>query len=219
MKGSNITPAEKADIATKLSHFTGLSEDYLIKADLRVNLAQFNVELDRTSGLTTGRYDSRYTMPTYDLLTENAEDDPSYHRRPRRLHRRLQQLRARRTKSRSGTALRGSQRRSRRQLGLETRGPQGGGFSPAPPNVAGDLINALMANPHLHVQVENGFFDMATPFFATEYTMDHLFLPAHLRDNIDLKYYNAGHMMYLHQEDLTKLKSNIAAFIDANTKP
>ena len=60
---------------------------------------------------------------------------------------------------------------------------------------------------------------MATPFFATEYTMDHLFLPAHLRDNIDLKYYNAGHMMYLHQEDLTKLKSNIATFIDANTKP
>src|SRR5580693_10793710 len=78
MKGTNITPAEKADIAAKLSHFTGLSEDYLMKADLRVNLAQFNVELARSRGLTTGRYDSRYTMPTYDLLTENAEDDPSF---------------------------------------------------------------------------------------------------------------------------------------------
>src|SRR6202021_2158319 len=65
MKGSNITPAEKSDIAQKLSRFTGLREDYLIKADLRVNLAQFNVKLARPRGLTTGRYDSRYTMPTY----------------------------------------------------------------------------------------------------------------------------------------------------------
>src|SRR5580692_12203316 len=57
MKGTNITPAEKSEIAKKLSHFTGLSEDYLLKADLRVNLAQFSVELKRTTGLTTGRYD------------------------------------------------------------------------------------------------------------------------------------------------------------------
>src|SRR5277367_2608459 len=78
MKGTNITPAEKSDIAKKLSHFTGLSEDYLLKADLRVGLSQFNVELMRSRCLTTGRYDARYTMPTYDLLTEFAEDDPSY---------------------------------------------------------------------------------------------------------------------------------------------
>ena len=78
MKGANITAAEKVDIAKKLSHFTGLSEDYLLKADLRVNLPQFNVELERSRGLTTGRYDARYTMPTYDLLTEYAEEDPSY---------------------------------------------------------------------------------------------------------------------------------------------
>src|SRR5271156_3952677 len=78
MKGTNITPAEKSEIAKKLSHFTGLSEDYLLKADLRVSLPQFNVELMRSHGLTTGRYDARYTMPTYDMLTEFAEDDPSY---------------------------------------------------------------------------------------------------------------------------------------------
>jgi carboxypeptidase C (cathepsin A) len=218
MKGSNITPAEKSDIAQKLSRFTGLSEDYLIKADLRVNLAQFNVELKRSTGLTTGRYDSRYTMPTYDVLTENAEDDPSY------------------------TAVRGAftagfntyereelkviQERPYDILSGEVggswdwkhRGPNGGGFFPGSANVEGDLIQALMTNPNLHVQVENGFYDMATPFFATEYTMDHLFLPGHLRDNIDLKYYSSGHMIYLHPEDLVKLKSNIAAFIDASTK-
>jgi carboxypeptidase C (cathepsin A) len=218
MKGSNITDAEKSDIAKKLSRFTGLSEDYLMKADLRVNLAQFNVELTRSTGITTGRYDSRYTMPTYDLLTEFAEEDPSY------------------------TAVRGAftagfntyerdelkvvQEKQYQVLSGEVgggwdwkhRGPGGSGFFPGSANVAGDLAHALLTNPHLHVQVENGFYDMATPFFATEYTMDHLFLPGRLRGNIDLKYYSSGHMIYLHPEDLVKLKSNIAAFIDAASK-
>jgi carboxypeptidase C (cathepsin A) len=218
MKGSNITPAEKSDMAAKLSHYTGLSEDYLMKADLRVNLQQFNVELARSRGLTTGRYDSRYTMPTYDLLTENAEEDPSF----------TSVLGAfvAGFNSYEREELKVVQERSYEALSFEVggnwdwkhRGPTGGGFFPGSANVEGDLIQALMTNPHLHVQVENGFFDMATPFFATEYTMDHLFLPAHLRDNIDLKYYGAGHMMYLHQEDLNKLKANIAGFIDSVTK-
>jgi carboxypeptidase C (cathepsin A) len=68
------------------------------------------------------------------------------------------------------------------------------------------------------VQVENGFYDMATPFFATEYTMDHLFLPGNLRSNVQLEYYNAGHMMYLHEEDLAKLTSNVGSFIDGSSK-
>jgi carboxypeptidase C (cathepsin A) len=218
MKGSNISDPEKSDTAKKLSHFTGLSEDYIMKADLRVNLQQFNVELKRTNGLTTGRYDSRYTMPTYDLLTEFAEDDPSYTAVRGAFTAALNSYEREELKvvqEISYSALNG-------EIGgnwdWKHRGPDGAGFFPGSPNVSGDLIQALMTNPHLHVQVENGFFDMATPFFATEYTMDHLFLPAHLRDNIDLKYYGAGHMMYLHQEDLAKLKSNIAAFIDAATK-
>jgi carboxypeptidase C (cathepsin A) len=59
---------------------------------------------------------------------------------------------------------------------------------------------------------------MATPFLATEYTMDHLLLPDNLRGHIHFQYYTAGHMMYLHEEDLTKLKGNIASFIDSTTK-
>ncbi len=78
MKGSSITDSEKSDIAKKLAHFTGLSEEFLIKADLRVTLAQFNAELERSRGLTIGRYDARYSGPTYDLLTERSEYDPSY---------------------------------------------------------------------------------------------------------------------------------------------
>jgi carboxypeptidase C (cathepsin A) len=218
MKGTNISASEKADIAKKLSHFTGLSEDYLLKADLRVSLPQFNVELERSRGLTTGRYDARYTMPTYDLLTEYAEEDPSY-----------VAVRGAFTaafNSYTREELKVTQERSYDVLNGEVgnnwdwkhHGPGSSGYFPGSANVEGDLIQALMTNPHLHVQVENGFYDMATPFFATEYTMDHLFLPGNLRSNIQLEYYNAGHMMYLHEEDLEKLKSNIGAFIDGSSK-
>ncbi len=218
MKGSNISAAEKEDIAKKLSRFTGLSEDYLLKADLRVSLPQFNVELERSRGLTTGRYDSRYTMPTYDLLTEYAEDDPSY-----------VAVRGAFTAAFNAYTreeLKVTIERSYEVLSGEVggnwdwkhHGPGSSGYFPGSANVSGDLIQALMTNPHLHVQVENGYYDMATPFFATEYTMDHLFLPGNLRGNIQLEYYDAGHMIYLHQEDLAKLKSNIGAFIDASSK-
>lgn len=218
MKGSNISSAEKEDIAKKLSHFTGLSEDYLLKADLRVSLPQFNVELERSRGLTTGRYDSRYTMPTYDLLTEYAEEDPSY-----------VAVRGAFTAAFNAYTreeLKVTIERSYEVLSGEVggnwdwkhHGPGSSGYFPGSANVSGDLIQALMTNPHLHVQVENGYYDMATPFFATEYTMDHLFLPGNLRSNIQLEYYDAGHMIYLHEDDLAKLKSNIGAFIDAGSK-
>ena len=165
-----------------------------------------------------GRYDSRYTMPTHDMLTEFAEEDPSY-----------TAVRGAFTAAFNSYAreeLKVTEERTYEALSGDVggnwdwkhRGPQGGGFFPGSANVSGDLIQALLTNPHLQVQVENGFYDMATPFFATEYTMDHLFLPANLRANIHFEYYGAGHMMYLHEEDLTKLKSNIAAFIDTASK-
>jgi carboxypeptidase C (cathepsin A) len=84
--------------------------------------------------------------------------------------------------------------------------------------VEGDLIQAMLTNPHLQVEVENGLYDLATPFYATEYTMEHLGLPEKLQKNIHLQYYDAGHMMYLRDEDLAKLKSNIASFIDGASK-
>jgi carboxypeptidase C (cathepsin A) len=216
VKGSKLTPAEKSDMAKKLSHYTGLSEDYLLKANLRVTLSQFREELQRSRGLTTGRLDSRFTGPTYDLLSEFAESDPQ------------------------STAVTGAFTAAfntyvRDELKLvqdrtyhaisegvgqnwdwkhETRR----GFFPSSPNVEGDLVQAVLTNPHLHVEVENGLYDLATPFFATEYTMDHLGLPENLQKNIHLQYYDAGHMMYLRDEDLAKLKSNIGTFIDGYSR-
>lgn len=90
---------------------------------------------------------------------------------------------------------------------------------PGQPNVENDLVQAMTSNPHLQVQVENGYFDLATPFFATEYTMDHLNLPASLEGHIKMEYYDSGHMMYLTDPALTKLKSNISGLIDHAAKP
>ncbi len=72
----------------------------------------------------------------------------------------------------------------------------------------------MITNPRLLVQVENGYYDMATPFSATEFTMEHLGLPADLQKNITLDYYRAGHMMYLRDGDRVDLHNHIAAFID-----
>src|SRR5271170_535170 len=217
MKGSRLSVAEQGDIAKKLADLTGLSEDFLIKADLRVSLPQFNAEILRSRGLTIGRYDARYSGPTYDLLTENYEFDPSFT-----------------AVVGAFTAAFNGYVREELKFGQDKTykilpsGPseawdwkhnagQGGGF-PSAPNVGNDLVREMIDNTHLRVEVENGYFDMATPFFATEYTMDHLLLPGNVRDRIHLQYYTSGHMIYLHDEDRTKLKNNIGAFIESAMK-
>jgi carboxypeptidase C (cathepsin A) len=214
-KGTRLPAAEKAAVARKLSSFTGLSEDYLLKANLRVNLGQFNAELMRSRGLTAGRIDARFAGYTYDLLTEQAETDPE------------------------GPAVGGAftalinmynhdeLKFGKDQMYHNTNGgaewnwkrTSGGDFFPTSPNTQDDLAQAMVTNPRLLVEVENGYYDMATPFFETEFTMQHLGLPADLQKNITMKYYTAGHMMYLQDEDRVALHRNIAAFIDRATKP
>ncbi|MGA2094835.1 MAG: peptidase S10 [Candidatus Acidiferrum sp.] len=216
-KGADLSASEKAAVAKKLSYFTGLSEDYLIKADLRVDLGQFMAELQRSRGLTTGRIDARFTGYTADLLEENAQGDPEGP-----------------AVGGAFTALINEYNHDELKFGKDkvyhnstgggggwnwTRGTRRGGFFPSGPNVESDLAQAMITNPKLLVQVENGYYDMATPFFATEFTMKHLGLPAELQKNIKLDYYNAGHMMYLHDEDRVSLHNQIASFIDKATKP
>jgi carboxypeptidase C (cathepsin A) len=217
MKGANLSAAEKSDIAKKLSRFTGLSEDYLIKADLRVNLPQFMAELQRSRGLSTGRLDARFSGPEPDLLAEYAEYDPqstavegafvaafnNYVREDLKFGKDLTYVPLSEDANRAWDW----KRKSERNYGF-----------PGSPNVEPDLVEALVTNPDLHVEVENGIYDLATPFLATEYTMNHLELPENLKQNIKLQYYDAGHMMYLHEADLAKLKANVAAFVDSATK-
>jgi carboxypeptidase C (cathepsin A) len=213
LKGSKLTDAEKSEVAKKLARFTGLSEDYLTKANLRVNLAQFNAELQRSRGLTIGRYDSRFSGPTYDLLTENAETDPSFSAVVGAFTAGFNSYIREELKynpERNYETINGEIGRN-----WDWKHATGGqDFFPGAPNVEGDLIQAMIENPNLQVQVETGYFDMATPFFATEYTMDHLGLPEKLRRNIHVEYYTAGHMMYLHSDDLAKLGKTVGSFLD-----
>jgi carboxypeptidase C (cathepsin A) len=80
-------------------------------------------------------------------------------------------------------------------------------------DVAETLRKAITTNPFLKVFVANGYYDLATPYFATEYTFNHLALPAELQANISMEYYEAGHMMYIHISSLEKLKEDLAKFI------
>jgi carboxypeptidase C (cathepsin A) len=217
-KGGELPANEKAAVAKKVSYFTGLSEEYLVKADLRVSLNQFRAELQRSLGLTTGRIDARFTGYTYDLLEENAQGDPEGP-----------------AVGGAFTALINMYNHDELKFGKDsiyhnTSGgtnwnwnrKEGGGprrYFPGAPNVDQDLAQAMLTNPRLFVQVENGYFDLATPFFATEFTMEHLGLPEALQKNIKEDYYTAGHMMYLRDEDRVNLHNKIAAFIDHATAP
>jgi len=217
-KGAKLTPQEKEAVAGKLSSFTGLSEDYLLKADLRVSLGQFNVELQRSRGLTSGRIDARFTGYTRDLLSETAQGDPegpavggaftamlnAYTREE------LKFGGDKPYRTNSGGAMDWNWKRQP----VTRPGVLTGGFFPGAPNVQLDLAQAMITNPRLLVTVENGIYDMATPFFATEFTMSHLGLPVDLQKQLSLNYYAAGHMMYLQDESRVKLHDNLAKFID-----
>jgi len=218
-KGGKLSQAEREAVARKLSYFTGLSEEYLMKANLRVTLGQFSVELQRSKGLTSGRIDARFNGYTPDLLSETAQGDPEGP-----------------AVGGAFTALLNQYTHEELKFGLDKnynnsaqganggwvwthggRGGRGGGF-PGAPNVMPDLAQAMITNPKLLVEVENGYYDMATPFFESEFMAQHLGLPAELQSHIWMKYYEAGHMMYLHDESRVQLHNNIAAFVDRATK-
>jgi carboxypeptidase C (cathepsin A) len=218
MKGGTLSVAEKAEVAKKLSRFTGLGEDYLVKANLRVNLTQFMKELQRSRGLTTGRLDARFSGPTYDLLGEFAEYDPQETAISGAFVAAFNGYVREELKFGQDKTYRVAANFAGNQWDWKHPGGDNFGF-PGSPNVENDLIQAMIANPHLQVEVENGIYDLATPFLATEYTMDHLGIAENLRKNIHLKYYEAGHMMYVRDEDLARLKANMASFIDSASKP
>ena len=220
-KGTALQGAERQAVLRQLSAYTGLSVDYLDKANLRVSLGQFNEELSRVQGMVTGRLDSRFQGFEFDRLSEGMEYDPQSEAISSAFMTAINSYLRDDLKFPAG---------DQRYVGggavqpwdwnrmPQGRGGRGGGFFRGATYVGSDLAEALVANPNLRVEVENGYYDMATPFFATEYTMDHLGVNPELRSHITLKYYDAGHMMYLHVPDLEKLKANVVAFIQSTDR-
>jgi carboxypeptidase C (cathepsin A) len=219
-KGSSVGAEEAAAVRRRLAAYTGLSEEYLTRANLRVSLRQWMAELNRARGQNTGRLDARYVGPMRNLLTETAEGDPQSSAVTGAYTAAINSY------LRDELRFGGDQRYSLsggvqwNWIRQATGGPGGGGGGGRnmTPYVAGDLAQALVSNPNLRVEVENGYYDMATPFFATEYTMDHLNLPQDLRSHITMRYYEAGHMMYLRESDLATLKNNVAQFITSTSR-
>jgi carboxypeptidase C (cathepsin A) len=217
LKGDTLSAAEKASVAKKMERFTGLSEDYLIRSNLRVRLPRFMQELQRSRGLTTGRLDARFSGPTYDLIAASADYDPQ-------------------SVAITGAFVAAFNTYVRDELKFGQDKTyhifanfdgnhwdwkhEGGdlGYFPGSPNVSLDLATAMLTNSKLQVEMEDGYYDLATPFMEAEYSTEHLGLPDNLQRNIHHKYYEAGHMMYLHEEDLAHLKANVGAFIETASR-
>jgi carboxypeptidase C (cathepsin A) len=206
MKGKNLSSAEQQNIAEKLSRYTGLSKEYVERSNLRIPIFRFTKELMRQERRTVGRLDSRFTGIDRDAAGENFDYDPS-----------LAAITGPYTATLNDYV--------RSELKYESELPYeiltdrvrpwkyGDDNQNRYLNVAEFLRAAINQNPSLKVHVANGFYDLATPYFASRYTFDHLGLEPDLQNNVTMSYYEAGHMMYIHKPSLIQLKENLANFL------
>jgi carboxypeptidase C (cathepsin A) len=205
LKGTALTREERSQIIAKLSGFTSLSEDYIDRTDLRINIFRFCKELLREERRTVGRLDSRFTGIDRDSAGEFPEEDPS-----------MSAIMGPYTAA-LYDYLRG-ELKYESDLPYEILTPKVSPWSYAEfenrfVNVAETLRKAISNHQALKVHIANGYFDLATPYLATRYTFDHMGLEKGLRDNISMSYYEAGHMMYIHMNSIKRLKEDLANFI------
>lgn len=208
MKGSRLTAEESAGIASRVAGYTGLSVDYVERSNLRIEIMRFTKELLRSDGWTVGRFDSRIKGQDKDDVGEQFEKDPSFDA--------VQGVYSACLNDYVRTELEFESDLTYEILSFKIRPKwKYDTFQNSYVNTAETLRAAIMKNSHLKVLVGNGYYDLATPFFATEYTFDHLGLKPDLQSNIKMTYYEAGHMMYVHRPSLENLHTDLTQFIDA----
>jgi carboxypeptidase C (cathepsin A) len=216
--GDKLPEARVDAIAAKLSGYTGLSVQFLKEANLRVNQPRFRKELMRSDREILGRYDGRFEGTDWDAASDTPGYDPS-------------------SSGITGAFIASFHDYLTKELnfkGPEIYYPRGPNLnqvwdqshrvagSPQPlkePYVAGDLADAIRKNPKLRVFSVNGLFDLATPFFITEFDLSHMELEPKLRDNVQFAYYPSGHMIYLNVDALKQLKTDLAAFYSTAAHP
>ncbi|QES87313.1 S10 family peptidase [Rhizosphaericola mali] len=198
MKGSDLSKSEMDNVATQLSNYTGLSKDYIIETNLRINIMRFCKELTRKDGYTIGRLDSRYKGYDLDDAGERFEYDPT------------------------GTTVGAfaaswndyvrSDLKYKNELPYNISGPvhpwNYNNVQNKYLNTAEYLRQAMTKNPHLKVWVICGYYDLATPFYAAEYTFKHMNLRPELQENLHFTYYEAGHMVYMHYPSMKQFKQD-----------
>lgn len=204
LKGRRLEKEKRDNVIQKLAYFTGLSPDYINQSNLRVNVSQFTKELLRKRNLILGRFDSRFIGGSLDPLRKTADYDPS-------------------TDAVFGVFTATFNQYVRTDLKWEKDEPYKiladvwpWSFGEAENqyySVASLLDEEMRRTPGLRVFVANGYYDLATPYFATEYTFDHMGLDGQLKDRVKMGYYDAGHMMYIHNPSLVKLSKDLHQFI------
>jgi len=212
-QGGRLDPAARQKIAERLSAYLGIPVDYLLKSDLRVSGGQFSQQLQLPGGLTTGRIDTRYSGPSLDLLSKEAQYDPMIT-----------------SVGSAYVAAWNDYARSTLKFpaedGFKIFAPvfpawdmahQAPGmplpFTGQTTNVMLDLATVMKQNPNLKVLNTGGYFDLATPYFEGVYEMEHLPIPDTLRANIEYKYFPSGHMVYLNESALGALHDTVADFV------
>jgi carboxypeptidase C (cathepsin A) len=211
MTGDALPAARRAEIIQKLARLTGLSPAYIDRTNLRIEIIRFTKELLRSERRTIGRIDARFLGIDRDAAGEHPEFDPSI---------------AAITGPYSGMLndyvrndLKFDSDLSYEILTGRVRPWNYAPYENRYVNVAETLRKAMTQNPFLHVLVAKGYYDLATPFFAADYTFDHLGLDPSLREHLSGAYYEAGHMMYVHTPSRVKLKADIAQFLKSSAAP
>jgi carboxypeptidase C (cathepsin A) len=205
-KGSRLTDAERLEVARRLVRYTGLDQRFVEHSNLRIEIQRFCSELLRDEGRTVGRLDSRIDVVHTPHRAEMPEFDPS-----------MAAIRPPYTAVFNDYV--------RRDLGFEIdreyfilgggiKTPWEWGNNTGFVDTSEALVKALAKNPYMKLFVASGYYDLATPYFATRYTISHMNLAPGARGNIRTADYEAGHMMYIHTDSLRRLKADIAEFID-----
>lgn len=211
-EGDKLPPARMDEIAAKLNHFTGLPVEYLKQARLRVGPSEFRRELLRGDGDIMGRYDARFEGTEANEIGEVPTYDPSDTGIAGAFTGAIHDYLSRVLKYDSTDEY---------KLSADTIGEwdwhhraAGGGYGRQQelPDVALDLADTIRKNPKLQVLSCNGWFDLATPFFETEYELNHMMLSPQLQKNVHITYYPAGHMVYLNVDALRQMREDLRSF-------
>ncbi|MFV0276160.1 MAG: S10 family peptidase [Parahaliea sp.] len=214
-KGASASAGERRTVLAGMERFTGISADYWDRANLRVDEGRFAKELLRERRQTTGRIDSRFVNDGLNHIGEEYTYDPffpavapAFVATFNDYYREVLGVKTDRRYVTSGGLYENWDNRHAQ--------PGQTQYEKVPyANTAVDLAYALVQNPDMRLLVQQGYFDLATPYGATGHFLNHLQIPARLRGNITVKHYEAGHMMYIHPPSMGRFKADLAAFIDA----
>ncbi len=204
-QGSRLSADQRAGVLSTLARLTGLAEEYLDRVDLRVEHIRFFTELLRSRRRTVGRLDGRFLGWEADYGREHFSADPS-----------MDAIVGPYTVAINHYVRAELEYANDLPYEVLTRRVQPWSykeFEGQPVTVTDKLAAAMRANPHLRVYVASGYHDGATAYFATEHTMAHLAIPDELRGNIETRYFEAGHMMYVHEPSRLALSGQLAEFV------